>query len=472
MKPIRRFLPLLLAAPGLALSLLCANAQGQTTYTWITETHTTDNPVYWDDDEKWVGGAVPAPGASAINLDFSNLTVNRSGATYFRNNVSGSAFNVFQWKLADAATSMVYTVDSGAAPIHFVQVGGVNPSIVHDKGSALQQFQFISLSNIVGTGTVLQITGAATGRLNLSTVTLSGEGGIRINKPGGDILLRETNSFAGDFTLAAGVVTLTSSTTGPVNGVTTGPLGKGTVVLSGGMLRASGAERNLGNRVQIEGDFQAGDASANNKNIVFEGDTLLAGTGVTRTITGGFTGANAVDQNTVSFTGAITDGGNANGLAFALGTSATRVILSGANTYTGDTTVNGTAASSFTLAETGSLRFTIGANGENNRITGNGVVQLDGTFTFDLTGAGVAPGDEWNLVDVATLSVAYGNTFNLADFTSHPDDTWSKTDGTITYTFFENTGTLQVTAVPEPSAVALLVGGLAAAAVLLRRRTV
>lgn len=452
-------------AAGLLGLLGMAQSQAQTTYTWITETNSAGGTVDWSTAAKW-GGTAPAPGT--VNLDFSGLTAATSPLT-LRNDIAGT-FDVFKWTLAKANIATTYSKLGASQIINFVQVGGLNPEIIHDSfGNAFPAHQYITINTmgITGAGTVLQITGTALGSASLQISTaFTGEGGININKTG-RAAFSGASTFTGDFTLTSGTVLLDVSTTGPVNNVATGPLGRGTVNLNGGTLVARTAQRTLGNSVRIGGNFQAGNADWF-KNITLAGTTLLTGAGVTHTITGGFTGADAADNNTLTFDGAITDDGAGNGLAFTLGTSKTKVVLSGLNTYTGNTTVNGNASNSLTLSEPGGLVFVIGANGVNNSILGNGTVQLDGIFTFDLTGAGTGLGNSWNIVNVATLSETFGTTFNVADFTDNLDNTWSKTSGDITYTFFENSGLLQVTAVPEPSVIMLLALGLMA--VMLRRR--
>lgn len=465
-----RFLRRALSCAGVATVAL-SSAQAQTTYTWITETHTTGGTLNWSTAAKWVGGTPPVPGATPIVLDFSHLDATTSALT-LRNDIAGT-LNIFKWTLADAGISVVNSsLGDESQTIKFVQVGGIDPEIIHYASRPSPSHQSIAIpANITGAGTTLQFTGTAAGNSTLSvTGILSGEGGVNINKTG-RILFGGANTFAGNFTLTSGEVQLFNSTAGPANNVTSGPLGTGTVVLNGGRLIAITSARTLGNSLEISGDFQAGRAANGvNKNITLTGTTLLTGSGVTRTITGQFGNTANADENTLTFSGAITDGGNGNGLTFALGTSLTKVVLEGVNTYTGDTTVNGNASNSLTLADGGSLTFVIGADGINNRILGNGTIQLDGSFIFNLSGAGSSLGDSWNIVSVATLSETFGSTFNVADFTDNLDNTWSKTSGEITYTFFENSGLLQVTAVPEPSSVLLLLSGLAMTMLFRHRR--
>ena len=119
------------------------------------------------------------------------------------------------------------------------------------------------------------------------------------------------------------------------------------------------------------------------------------------TISVGAKAANTEFSGIISGTGGLTKVGASNSLT-----------LKANNTYTGDTLVNnGTLA----LASTGGLKFVIGADGVNNKISGigAGTVTLDGIFIFDLTSASTIIGDSWNIVDAANLIESYGSTFTV-----------------------------------------------------------
>jgi len=439
---------------------LLSEARAQTTSTWITETISAGGTIDWNTPAEW-GGTAPAPGS--VNLDFSGLTVTTSTLT-LRDNITGT-LDINQWTLGNATAAINYTRLSGADLVNLAKAGSTDPQIVHDGGANTQTIS-IGAMGITGTGAVLQITGTSTGLLSINSI-LSG-GGINLNKSGG-LQLTAAKTFSGDFTLTAGTLVVAGDSTGTADNVTSGPLGRGNLIINGGVLRpGSAAQRTILNSVQIGGDFAVGAAAASNKSITLAGTTLLTGTGVARTITGAFSGTAASDTNTLTFSGAISEEGANNGVVFN-NSSVTKIVLSGVNTYTGDTTVNG---GTLTLSDNGGLKFVIGANGVNNQLAGNGTVQLDGDFTFDLSGAGTALNDTWNIVDVGTLSATFGGTFTVVDFTDIGGNVWEKINAGTTYQFSEATGNLVVTAVPEPATWGLLTAGVLAAAVVRRRRRV
>lgn len=405
-----------------------------------------------------------APTAGSVNLDFSGLTVDTT-ALILRDNIVGT-LDINQWTLANASAAISYTRVGGTNLVNLAKVGSVDPQIIHNGGGTTQTIGIGSMG-ITGTGAVLQITGTSAGILNISSI-LTGAGGVNVNKtgafqPGG------ASTFTGGFTLTGGTLILNTGATGTANNVTSGPLGTGIVNVNGGSIRSSSAgQRTILNSVQIGGDFTVGAASTLNKSITLAGTTLLTGTGVTRTITSGFSGTAATDVNTLTFDGVISEAGAGNGLTFA-NTSDTKIVFSAVNTYTGNTTVTG---GSFTLSDNAGMKFVIGANGVNNQLTGNGTVTLEGDITFDLGGADATLGNSWNIVDNGTLTETFGANFTVAGFFSVNTTLWAKAlGGGEFYNFDETTGVLSVTTVPEPATWALLAAGLTVSVVFRRRRS-
>jgi hypothetical protein len=104
--------------------------------------------------------------------------------------------------------------------------------------------------------------------------------------------------------------------------------------------------------------------------------------------------------------------------------------------------------------------------GSSAKLAGVGTATLDGTLAFDLSS--VSAGSSWTAVDVDNLTETFGNNFGVAftyggstvSATEASSGVWAASVGGIGATFTESTGVMQVTAVPEPGTLALLVAGL------------
>jgi autotransporter-associated beta strand protein len=117
--------------------------------------------------------------------------------------------------------------------------------------------------------------------------------------------------------------------------------------------------------------------------------------------------------------------------------------LSGANSYSGNTTVN---AGTLVLADNAQLKFVTGAtSGDNNSVSGAGTITIDGDFNIDttLTDAAALTSGSWTLVDVSTLVETFNPSFSiLGAGWSEAGNVWSKIVGGRKYTFDEATGIL------------------------------
>jgi fibronectin-binding autotransporter adhesin len=114
--------------------------------------------------------------------------------------------------------------------------------------------------------------------------------------------------------------------------------------------------------------------------------------------------------------------------------------LSGVNTHTGDTMVNG---GTLILADNAQLKFVPGANGVNNQLKGTGTVELSGDFNIDLSGTDLTNGNSWTLVDVGSLSEVFLSSFQVVGFTETAN-VHKLVDGANTWTFTEATGVLSL----------------------------
>ena len=120
-----------------------------------------------------------------------------------------------------------------------------------------------------------------------------------------------------------------------------------------------------------------------------------------------------------------------------------KLTLSGASSYTGNTTVSD---GTFELLLGGSLKFAPTSNGATNKITGSGTLLLKGAMNIDLTGAAAVNGNAWTLVEVGTLVETYDASFAVTGFTQS-SNVWTKpVGGGGVWTFTEATGVLAYTA--------------------------
>lgn len=142
------------------------------------------------------------------------------------------------------------------------------------------------------------------------------------------------------------------------------------------------------------------------------------------------------------------------------------LVLTAANTYTGDTIVS---SGRLDLTSTSSSLFVISDGNESNSILGSGTVNLNGLFRLDISGLTETTGI-WNLVNVTSLNETFDPvTFGLA-FVGGAS--FSNAGGGIYtsggWTFDSTTGNLNL--VPEPSIFALAFIGVSALLIIKRRR--
>jgi autotransporter-associated beta strand protein len=145
--------------------------------------------------------------------------------------------------------------------------------------------------------------------------------------------------------------------------------------------------------------------------------------------------------------------GTAGGVSGIVKQGTGELILSGLNTYIGNTLVN---AGSLTLANGGQLAFKPTTNNTSNRILDASPVllptpalnsvSLNGSFAIDLSTAAVASGNTWTLVDAASVSAVHGATFSVVGFDdSDLDNIWTMADSFANrWSYSEATGVLSV----------------------------
>ncbi|MEI6676626.1 MAG: autotransporter-associated beta strand repeat-containing protein, partial [Verrucomicrobiota bacterium] len=300
--------------------------------------------------------------------------------------------------------------------------------------SVTQNLTYNLNSNIqLGTATsasVLTLQGAGNGSFNIGGIIseLKAGGGSSVVKSGAStVTLSGSNTYSGGTTLSAG--TLTAQDLGSNNFLNA--LGTGTVTLNGGTLnlRANGTGSSgtivtgdgaTGNNVTVGGDvaINSDRVSGSNTGNTYQFTNLSIGANTltlnsnnsnklkfagTTTLTGnanfnlGNTGAD------LTLVGAIGDGGSGYGIT-KLGQPSASLILNGANTYTGATTVGSLM---YTSSQT--VNNTISVSGANGSIaTSSGVFVYGRGSRLLLDYTGVAVGSVDRLSDTTTKGVTLG----------------------------------------------------------------
>lgn len=294
------------------------------------------------------------------------------------------------------------------------------------------------------------------------TSNLSGTNTTWLTKDtAGTLELAAANTFTGNISVTAGRLTLSNSAAlGVADPAPAGTNRKGLVMqggsrslwlkggitlpanidlwLSSNTFDGGGLNNESGaNEIRSQINFSTGNGALN---IASAAGTLLISGNLTMVSTGRtlYLGGASEDDNAIS--GNITESTTAIMPVIKQGVG--QWILSGTNTYKGNTTVNG---GTLVLANTSSTRFLPKSDATSNKITGNGTgfLTLNGALNIELTDAAAAPnGTSWLLVDVANVEEVYGDLFNVTGFTESPSGIWKKTESGSIYTFTESNGTL------------------------------
>lgn len=388
------------------------------------------------------GGTTSVGGFLAVGLGTAEGVFNLSGGTYTM--TAGSVTNGAGTGGRGVMTlsgNAVFNHDSPTANAIWIGENGTGSLTVSDSAAL----------NVPNNGIEIGKNNAATsiGRVNLlgGTVTTNS-----VSKPGAaaiGVINFNGGTLAANITNATFMTGLTSAYVHSGNGTIHNngnaiTIGQPLLAPEGGGVSATGLTASGGGYigtpvVTITGDGTGATAVAN---IDASGD--LTGitithpgvnyTAATVTLSGGGIG------NTGALGGAATVVTNTSGGMTFNGASVT--TLGGANTYTGNTTVN---AGTLVVASTGSLKFAPTTNGLSNKVTGAGLVSVDGTFNLDLSNADTADGNTWTLVDSASPVynlVTFNLTSNLGAFTESPSGVHQLAAGANTWTYTESSGLL------------------------------
>jgi fibronectin-binding autotransporter adhesin len=484
---------------GLAMAAMfprISPVAGATT-SWVLAPDQTDN---WLTATNWNNG-LPTSSVDAIISNGGTVKIDATGPAclnlYLGYNTNSGTIQMSGGALAPTTSEYI----GYATPGTFVQSGGTNTItksaskylFVGYRASAVSSYTLKDSGILTAPYEYIgyQGPGAFTQSGGTNTVTLG-----RLSVGGFDVgtydfqdgVLSCQNETVGDwsgtgtFTQSGGTNTVTDLCVG--YGYDTYPEATGTFNLTGGSLSATSESLGMsgcGTMTQsggtnTTGDLEFGRYSGSSGIYKLNGGTLIlssvtTGSGsATFNFGGGTLQASAPFSTTLPMTltgiggnanvntagNAVTLSGPLSGLGGLNKLGTNTLTLSGANTYTGNTTVS---AGTLALASAGSLVLTV-EDAQNSFISVASGAKLDIFGTIKLDIGDVMPlSESWTLVSNSG-TVVYEPSFALtttdgASFTQ-ANDVWSYTAGSQHWTFTEATGVLSLSTVPEPSTFALL----------------
>ncbi len=390
------------------------------------------------------------------------------------------------------------------------QLGATAGSALNLNGGTLQVTTGFSTAHAVALGGSGGTFDIADGQTLTSTGVVSGAGLVLANTGAtgsGILALNQNNSFTGGVYINSGVLQMGNAGAINTSGFNTLSFGSGTTTTL---------------QMNNFSTIVAGISSSSTSAIIENG---AAGAG-TSTLTGNIGGTN-------TFAGTMrNNGGSGSGVLAFTKEGAGTLTLSGANTYTGTTIVNGgtllisggqSAATGAVSVNAGATLGGIGTIGGVTTVANNGILTpgesatgkltfsnglafsgTDSKLTMEIIGTGRGVVGGYDAIDLGVaasltyngdltlnINAAIANgTYDLFAFTLAPTNSfdtiqfsgggpytgsfsnssgiWSATSGGQTFTFTQSTGDLSV--VPEPSTWALLAGGLTVVVTLRRRR--
>jgi autotransporter-associated beta strand protein len=312
----------------------------------------------------------------------------------------GSALSAAKWG-ATAAGPFTSAFTAGSVANFAAPNGtGTGASITVGGFNATESFTLTTAAGTISNQSngVVPITVSAGKTLDFGAQAFSSSVTAGYVKNGAGVLALAGNTYGGGFTLNAGTVI--------ARGVNAfgGNAASGALNLNGGAVGAA-ISRDFSDKysaINVGGDFQLGvpaasvSISSDTANLTFNAGVALGA--ATRTVTIGAGGTYTL--------GGVISGSNGAGLTVTRLNGATgRLVLSGANTYGGPTTVNGG-----TLALTGS-----------GSIANSSSVELAGGATFDVSGltnaltlAGGQALKAGGTTSSATIATAAGKGLTLA----------------------------------------------------------
>jgi len=472
----------------------------------------------WNTNGNWTPAAFPgAVSPSTTSTDTAsftqditggaNITVTIPGNFNIGNITFGHGTDTYGYVLGAQAARYISLSDGGmisqtgtgnhddsfGSKIHIEGDGGSATFKNDSSSSGLTFGKSVEGVATAGNTTTLYLDGTSTlnsiGGQN-TTIGVIGDGSnggkLAVVKNGvGLWTLNGNNTFTGGLTVNAGTIRYF--------GAGNNSFGMGTVTIADGVSfqKANSSAVIIDNAMTVNGNFRffgndvgndwsgtmdlaggtrtiTADADLTISGVISNGGLTKAGTDIlTLSNTNTYTGATTVSAGTLTVTGT---GSINTSSGVSVANSATLTNDSSTSFATGLTlaegaTVNGTGAfapTALTLTADLSDGFTTFAFGGTSFAKGNGL---------ELTLSGIMGGD-YTLFSGSALTGAFTSlSIGGNALTDDGGGDFSGTVGGFDYAFVNGTNILSVTAVPEPSAWALMAGGLAVVVILRRRRT-
>jgi autotransporter-associated beta strand protein len=449
-----------------------------------------------------LSGPITMSGATGVtvlfrvgNTDGDFVTLTNSGNSW------DTQSHIFSNNAAAGAGVRLGVVNALPTAAPLVGFGGAGIGTTLDLASFSQEVAGLSntgansnlriTNSIAASNSVLTLTNAANLNSGANVVIADGAGVVSLVKAGTfSQTLAAANSFSGDIIVNNGTLIGAGATNSPgisvfgsrlntrtinVNSGGTLQFNSGNilganhvstdsptlVINSGGIVTNGGtATNNALNNVQLnDGTLTSttghtGSSAPNlpvygawnlNGSVISTGNSTISTTDPTKgwimlKVVGDKTTDFSVTSGTLTVSAPVVDNPTDNNTGSLNKSGAGAMVLSAANTYTGNTTVS---AGTFELADNAQLKFVLGStSGVANSISGAGTVTLNGDFVIDTSAADGLTSGSWALENVAALTGAYGSSFTVVGFTDAGADKWTKVNGTKTYTFDETTGIL------------------------------
>jgi autotransporter-associated beta strand protein len=386
----------------------------------------------WDDSANWQSGNIASGFDQSATFNASTgVTVTLSGSK----TIGSLVFDTSNYTLAgtstltlDASTTPSISVGSGhTATIEANLTGGLGLEKIGQGTLTLTGSKSYTGATIVSDGT-LELSGATGGNAQIhgSVYVYSGT------------TLAITNGDGTGFGFYNDPVTSITADGGTIDAVSGNHLGFGTVMAvslqNGATIKGSYWQWNGDSRVSFA-------SSGDQTNTISTTIKFRSEGGVNHT----FSVDDGASSTDLLVSGSLTSVSEKTNVV-KIGTGA--MVLSGDNTYIGDTSINDGA---FNVTSSGSLSFYPTTNGTTNLVYGSDTASLSflGTLNLDLTGADTTSGNVWTLFDLASftghtpiLTPASVHSTTLGSFTKVSSGTWELPVTGGKWTFTEANGTL------------------------------